>query len=369
MPIRPFISTPLPWLTMLAGKFFSKKNKENTKDDNQPKLSERAKLYLLPRSLKFTKEGKRFIVLLILIGIAAINTGNNLLYLVVAMLLSLIVISGFMSEATLRKLHAKREAPRYAFKGIVRPIRIRVFNFKKYFPSFSFLIAESENQGFTSSGAYAPKLDAKKEKLLINDYTFKKRGVAKLHALTIKTRFPFGLFIKGKTILQDAEVLVYPEIREITPENINASGQVSKDNKDIFFARKESSGELRGVRDYLSTDEARRIHWRALARTGNLLLKEFEDETEKKILIIFSNTSGKDLRGKEEREKAFEESVTQAASLTVYYINNGFSVGLKTISKKISPSTGDSAFHLILSTLAMIEPEGKGEPSVRVLTL
>ena len=64
-----------------------------------------------PRTLEFTKEGARFVILLLVIGFAAINTGNNLLYLIVAMMLSLIVVSGLMSESTLRDITVKRTSP------------------------------------------------------------------------------------------------------------------------------------------------------------------------------------------------------------------------------------------------------------------
>ena len=98
MNIRPaLISAPLPWLTMLAARVFGRKQQTHPGA---------RRLFRLPRSLKFTREGKGFSIVLMLIGIVAINTGNNLLYLVVAMLLSLIIISGIMSNSTLKKLGA-----------------------------------------------------------------------------------------------------------------------------------------------------------------------------------------------------------------------------------------------------------------------
>ena len=65
---------------------------------------------LFPRKLKFTKEGKILIGITLGIGFAAINTGNNLMYLVLGMLLSLMVVSGILSELSLRGVVVERTA-------------------------------------------------------------------------------------------------------------------------------------------------------------------------------------------------------------------------------------------------------------------
>jgi len=50
------------------------------------------------RSIRLTSEGTRFLLFTIGIGVAAVNTGNNLFYLLLAMMLSVVVISGVLSE-------------------------------------------------------------------------------------------------------------------------------------------------------------------------------------------------------------------------------------------------------------------------------
>ncbi len=57
-------------------------------------------MFRLPRRLRITFEGKAFLLITLGVGAAAINTGNNLLYLAFSMNLSLIVVSGFLSEWT-----------------------------------------------------------------------------------------------------------------------------------------------------------------------------------------------------------------------------------------------------------------------------
>ena len=64
-----------------------------------------------PRRLRATREGKYFVGITLGVGFAAVNTGNNLLYLLLGMMLSLIIASGILSEVSLRDLSLTRTPP------------------------------------------------------------------------------------------------------------------------------------------------------------------------------------------------------------------------------------------------------------------
>ena len=90
-----------------------------------------------PRRLKFTREGKFFVGITLGVGFAAINTANNLLYLLLGMLLALIVVSGIMSELSLRDLTVVRRLPLRAQVGRAHLVEIEVFNHKSRIPSYA----------------------------------------------------------------------------------------------------------------------------------------------------------------------------------------------------------------------------------------
>src|SRR3990172_1988785 len=71
-----------------------------------PTPSPRRRQPRFARSVKVTSVGIRYLLLCLAVGLAAVNTGNNLLYLLFAMMLSLILVSGILSERTLRSLSA-----------------------------------------------------------------------------------------------------------------------------------------------------------------------------------------------------------------------------------------------------------------------
>ena len=112
---------------------------------SRPPCSERSTLLALARAaagllrpprkkLKVTREGKYFIGITFGVGFAAVNTGNNLLYLLLGMLLSMIVVSGVLSELSLRELTVVRRLPPRAWVARPHLVEIEAFNHKRRIP-------------------------------------------------------------------------------------------------------------------------------------------------------------------------------------------------------------------------------------------
>ena len=355
MPRIPTITAPLPWLTAVASKAFT------TKGDVK-KRGVRHKL----RKLKFTREGTLYTVALFIIGIAAINTGNNMLYLIVATLLSLIIISGVMSEPILRKVTLKRQFPGRIYRTTPTRVRLVISNNKRIVPSYSLNLEELPISGVASEPTYIVKLEAGASATHITKYNFKRRGMTTLDGFSLKTRFPFGLFMKFKTSLCKEKVLVYPAVRRLTPGEVlqclSSSGvshqTVRGDGTDIY-----------GLRDYTDQDDARHIHWKASARTRRLLTKEYERESDRKIVIVFDNFPPSEEDGvNKDSDLRFEKIVDRTASLASHFIEKEYSVSLKTRSTEIPFSSGGDQLERILHHLALIEPaNGKGVLSLKVI--
>lgn len=352
MSLRPAITVPLPWIIVLYGRFFGKRARARRR-------IRRRRLIRFPRTLSFTTEGKWFTAILLVIALAAINTGNNLLYLVVATLLSLIIISGFMSESALRKVRTRRVSfPRRAFKGAPVPVSIEISNTKRFITSFSFHVREIPVEDLDSTPAYVLKLLAGETVLRTSSYTFARRGQFTLYGHKVATRFPFGLFLKGKEEETKGAILVYPAVSMLktapppasTPQMYGPSAHAGKgDGTEIY-----------GLRKYTSSDDARHIHWKSAARTVRLLAKEYEKEQESRVVVIFENYGGED-------EATFEEKVDEAASLAAHFASRDWAVGLRTLDSEIKTAQGKDQLERILYELALISPSNKkGRPTVRL---
>ncbi len=86
---------------------------------------------------KITREGWLYILGIILISLAALNTGNNLLFLILASLIAIILMSGILSSITLSGVAMRLQLPEHIFAG--QPVRasIELENEKLTLPSFS----------------------------------------------------------------------------------------------------------------------------------------------------------------------------------------------------------------------------------------
>ncbi|VAW39155.1 FIG002343: hypothetical protein [hydrothermal vent metagenome] len=357
MPRIPTITAPLPWLTAAASKAFTRK-----------RTTRKRGIIRSLKKLKFTREGTLYTAAIFVLGIAAINTGNNMLYLILATLLSLIIISGVMSEPILRKISLRRQFPQRLYRATPARVRLVIQNNKRFVPSYSVNLQELPIDGVSSVPTYLIKLDRNAEASHITKYTFEKRGITTLDGFSLKTRFPFGLFMKFKTTLCKEQVLVYPAVRSLTPGEVlrclNSSG-VS------HHTARGNGTDIYGLRDYTEQDDARHIHWKASARTKRLLTKEYERESESKIVIVFDNfpPGGKDEDTAQSRVKKFDEIVERTASLANHFIEKDYLVSLKTRSAEIPYSSGNDQLERILHHLALIEPaSGKGVLSLKVIT-
>ncbi|MBI3397855.1 MAG: DUF58 domain-containing protein [Deltaproteobacteria bacterium] len=347
MNIRLTLAAPLPWLTSVA-KLISK-NKKIKKS----KIS----LFILPRTLSFTREGIRFIAILFVIGIAAINTGNNLLYLVVAMMLSLIIISGILSESTLRGIDIYRTLPKHIFTGRSAIAKLTASNQKRFLPSFSLIIEEAPSfsrpiksyaKEFDAVSGYILKLPAQASLTQIQSYVFQKRGFYKLRGLTVKTRFPFGFFLKERRIEAPIDVVVYPRLKPM--KRVHSAGDISHGLNPALL--KGQGTHLYNIRDYTPADDSRIIHWKSSAKAAKLMAKEFEQEKKKTAKIVFYNA----LLPLPNFDDTFEGMVEKAASLAEYYIRSGFEVGFKSLTADLPCKSGREQLYRILKELALIEP-------------
>jgi len=307
---------------------------------------------IINRFLRFTPEGRKFILISIAIGFAAVNTGNNLLYLVLAMLLSLIIASGFLSEWGIKGLTIKRTFPPYIFARTPCSILLQVTNNKRYLPSFS-LELEEQVDGENKGGlAYLFRVGPRKTQTQVYRLSFPRRGVHRLHEPHLLTRFPFGFFIKGVRTKEAREVLAYPHLlpwEALLPE------QAHGDERSGSRPQKGRGEDIFAVREYLPGDTSRDIHWRSTAKRSQPMVKEYERPGTKKVHIVLDTSVPK--KATPEDLNLFEQNVSKAASLAYHLLlKQDFLVGLSLGAEVIPPQGGDAHLHRMLRALALVEP-------------
>ena len=179
----------------------------NRKLDTKPIFT----LSYLNRTIQITREGGGFIFLLFAVGLGAINTGNNLLYLILAMCCSFIAVSGILSEMTLKGISVTAELPKTVYPGDSYPLNITLTNLKRGGPSFSLHVEfplDLMGRYRIDSSLYFYQVPSQStvEKSLM--FTGLKRGPLKINSVKIITSFPFGFFVKTKTLPLNLETLI-----------------------------------------------------------------------------------------------------------------------------------------------------------------
>jgi uncharacterized protein (DUF58 family) len=302
-----------------------------------------------PRTLSINRSGRYFIGSTFAVGMAAVNTGNNLLYIVLGALLSFIVVSGILSNIVLKKIRVTRETPRYPYAK--RPVfyRISVTNMKRFFPSYLLGIEEKALEGAVG---YIPIVTPGETASGIAKAVFPRRGRYELGRLKVSTNFPFGLFVKGMHVPLADEVVVLPRVREIDISDFVLSGHEG----ETIRAQSGQGTEPFGVTDFLPGENPRHIHWKSSAKRDEMMRKEFADEKERRVTVELVVERGIS-------DDRLEKKVETAASLVTRFMREGYAVGLALPSRFIPPAQGDGHLHDLLLALALFEVgEGTGTP-------
>jgi uncharacterized protein (DUF58 family) len=294
------------------------------------------------RTLRPTREGWWCLAVTVGLGVTAMNTGNNLLYLLESMVLALVVISGVLSEQSVRGVHLTTLPPEEIFAGSPVTIGARLRNTKRRRPSYSVSLERPDGR---ERLGYLPRLGAGDERIITWDETLPERGRHRLRGVRIATRFPFGLFVKAARPTGADDVVVYPRRVPAPAALLRQAG-----DGGVAPARRRGRGhDLHDLRSYQAGDDPRMIHWRVSARTGVLTVRELEAETAQDACIV--------LRGDGRHDPARrEQALAEAAAVAVILLSRGARVGLVGGGLDVRPGQGVAHRRRILTGLALYEP-------------
>jgi len=333
-----------------------------------------------------TGVGIIYVVTVLLIGVAALNTGNNLLYVIVAAMLAAILVSGVASAIVLRDLELDVRSPGQVFAG--RPMlgKIVIRNRRRWLPSFSISVVPLkqkrqakwrsvpttfgfppgrpvDNQwlrlpdrqfrrvadsgatppGIFTGSAYFPYIPAAAELTAELELCFPRRGRYQQNSFGLATRFPFAFLTKTRRVALAREILVYPRV-ETADEFFAVIPLITGESES--FARGRGD-DLYLIREYMPEDSARHVDWKATAKSGSLKVREFSREDERKLRVVFDNPGPGSVS-----EQAYENAVTVAASLGWHFAEANAELSFVAQNYR-----GGAEIHDFLEYLATVAPQ------------
>lgn len=356
-----------------------------------PFLARRVEAKRVRDALDFevTRAGGFYVAAVLVIGIAALNTGNNLLYIIVATLLAAIIVSGIASAVCLSGLELELKIPEYIFAGTPVEGTIAVHNSKSLIPSLSISavpvdtarqqkkwswvatrfpvppwrpperqwlqlpdrklrrVTVDSGSGVFHESAYFPLLLPHSQLQADVKLKFGRRGRYQ-ERFSLSTRFPFAFLSKTRRVALSREVLVYPELTN--SEEVVELLPVLSGKREAY--QKGLGADLYRIREYLPEDPGRHVDWKATAKSGALKVREFAREDERRLRIVFDNPAPRQISNEK-----YEHMISLAASFAWRMAEQG--VFLTFISQELE-SAGD--VYDFLEHLAALQP--KAGPSV-----
>lgn len=326
------------------------------------------------------------------IGAAAVNTGNNLLYLILGWMLSFIVASGVLSELTMRGLSVRRRAPPRIYADQPFLMEIAVENQKEKMASYSIEIEDLDRGNPLDKKCFFLKVPPGRIQRTSYRHRFPRRGQYRLSGFRVGTKFPFALFRKSRILEHADDILVFPTVYSVAtpaPRSRYADGNLA--------AQLGRTGEFFGLREYRHGDDKRAIHWRSTARSGRTMVREYEEESQKRVTLLIDNAlptsadtprraktnskktdGGDEADGKRKRAKtsrkldrkgetkgerahfddadsdALEQAISLCASLASAYIRRDYAVRFLARGTSLPFASGEPQLVRILKALALL---------------
>ena len=364
-----------------------------------PYLARRTALerWMMKIEYEFTREGIVYLVIIFVIAIAGLNTGNNLLFIILASLLAAILVSGILSGIVLSQLELDFVLPDHVFAE--RPIisRLTVQNLKWFLPSFSVTISarpptrstwlaarfphlrdrEVSESRTASEGlrrardpdkgkgrkrrtpspppqildapVYVPYVPHRSSVTQHVELTFPRRGRYTQEGFRVSTKFPFGFLRKAHDVPSKQEILALPNVQP-TEEFYEILPLIGGEMESFYKGR---GHDLYAIRDYQESDTARHVDWKATAKAQQLKVREFTREDERRLVLVFDAGLP---RADEVTLAKFEKAVTFCACLAWHFYE--IDAQMQFLSDGLETPMAPSAeiIYPVLETLALIAP-------------
>ena len=227
--------------------------------------------------MRITKAGAIYIGVTLLLGFAAVNTGNNLLFLIVSALLAFMAVSGVSGWQNIKGLRMTVEFPDEIYSGRETFVTVRLENSKRYLPSF-LLDLTLPGSGVVSF-FMLPRNGSETDVLSV---TFPRRGEQELAWAQVSSPFPVNFFVRRMGVPVNGRCLVFPRL---LPSEMGEPGGNRHSGGGETSRRKGYEGDLLRISDYTGAEPTKLIHWRLSARSDGLKVKELTEPVQEPVLI------------------------------------------------------------------------------------
>jgi len=225
---------------------------------------------------KITRGGVLFSLAIVVVGLGAVVSANNLLFLIVAAMLSTLLVSGFVSRMCLAGLELDFQVPEHVSARRAVPGKLFVHNQKWLMPSFSIRVEGIRDPASPTlqSDVYFPLIAGGAFLEETVEVRFPARGAYRQNSFAFSTSFPFGFLEKSARVTLRRDMVVYPSI---DPQPgfedllLGIAGEIETHYRGL-------GRDFYRIRPYEALESSRHVDWKASAHVGSLQVREFARE-------------------------------------------------------------------------------------------
>lgn len=306
-----------------------------------------------------TPAGYALILVALGLGTAAYNTSSNILFMALSLLLSSLILSGFLSLLNFKGTRWRLNLPSHFRAAETADLQIELTNTKKLIPTYNIWFNIRTLEQPVRERVF---LDQRLNPGEVNrlDWTYKpmKRGTDVIVISGLESQFPFGFLRKivGGGIKR--AITVFPGRIDYTfkPPSGHRSHQQGDTNRRIG-----GGAELINIRGYQKGDPQRLVHWKATARLRQLMIRQMAEENRDGYLLFLETPESVWQEG-----VALEKLCSYAASLAEDLFREGRLIGYAINDEPVTAVKRLHDLHSFMHVLAELKPVSRYEPAAEV---
>ncbi len=297
--------------------------------------------------VRLTRIGTTYVVFTIVIGFAALNTGNNALYIALTFMLGCLLLSGVASKGGLAHLDIELSGTDQPWAGRPVSATLRVRNRSRIWNVRDVVIASDD----FAQPILVPIVEKASAVEVEASFLFQRRGIVRLKRVDLYTRYPFGFFLKKRRARLTGELVVFPRLlsEESTRERFRPIA-----GEQLATNRPGAGTEIHSFREYMRGDSLRHVYWKKSASMGRWIMKQTDLESARAVHVVVDP-----FKPRWASDDQFEEMISAAATFVLQATGREFSIvlSLPRVTLEASESHGAAPMFRALALLeAVHEP-------------
>lgn len=245
------------------------------------------------RHVVFSREGWSFIAILAFVVFGSLLRQINLLVMLASMMIPALLFNWRMAVTTIRRISVRHRAPPWIFAGKTTVIELEVVNESRSAAAWNIQLTDtlrrvapvSNDRSAKNVELVAVSVEAGQTSHISYRCFFAERGIYRLGPVIVACQFPFGLVRAWFEQRETAEVYVAPRLGEIQPTWNKRLDALAVGFASAARRRGWLPDEFFGLRHWQQGDTTRAIHWRSSAKRGQLVVKQYDQPTDRDFAL------------------------------------------------------------------------------------